>query len=209
MIFLFNDALPEIWGPDNGGYGWSSAGLVQLTFFSLIVGCTIGVITYPFTQEKIYQAKIARAGGSIPEARMFMGCFGCVLLPVGLFLTAWTAQPGVIHWFVPLIGVALFGLGFFYVLFGILSYLTDSYSTYSASALGAAVLVRNIVGAIFPLFASYMYANLGNHWATSLVGFLSLPLIPITWAFYLKGRVLREKSPWARAHFDEDEDAPH
>lgn len=54
----------------------------------------------------------------------------------------------------------------------------DSYREYSASALGAAVLVRNLLGAIFPLFAGPMYDGLGNHWATSLVAFLGIPLIP-------------------------------
>lgn len=59
-----------------------------------------------------------------------------------------------------------------------LGWAVDSYREYSASALGAAVLVRNVLGAIFPLFAGPMYDGLGNHWATSLVAFLGIPLIP-------------------------------
>ncbi|CAO1623447.1 unnamed protein product [Sympodiomycopsis kandeliae] len=208
LIFLFNDAFVLIWGSDNHGYGFSP-GLTQLTFLSLIIGCVLGALVYPFTGERIYQARIRKAGQSVPEARMVMGCFGCCLLPIGLFLTAWTCYPGKIHWIVPLLGPAIFGFGFFFVLFGILAYLTDSYGAFSASALGAAILVRNIIGAIFPLFASYMYKGLNNHWATTLIGCLSLPLIPLTWYFYFKGDKIRQKSSWASAHFNEDEDAPH
>lgn len=209
LVFGFNTAFAKIWGEGNGGYGWKSAGLVQLTFLSLIIGSVIGLALYPWTQERFYQRRIAAVGESVPEARMMMGCFGCCLLPVGLFLTAFTSYPGSIPWIVPLLGPAIFGLGFFFVLFGILTYLTDSYGGYSASALGAAILIRNILGAIFPLFTSYMFKNLGNHWATALLAFLSLPLIPITWFFYARGKKLRQASPFAVALFSDEEDAPH
>lgn len=208
LIFLFNDAFLKIWGRGNGGYSFNPS-LSQLSFISLIVGCFIGFIVMPFTGERYYQRKIRAVGESVPEARMFMGLFGCCLLPIGLFLTAWTCYPGKIHWIVPMIGASIFGAGFFWVLYGILTYLTDSYGAYSASALGAAILVRNIIGAVTPLFASYMYDNIGNHWATSVVAFLSLPLIPITWYVFAKGKNLRQASPWASAHFNEDEDVPH
>ncbi|PWN19725.1 MFS general substrate transporter [Microstroma glucosiphilum] len=143
LIFLFNDAFAEIWGPGNGGYGWSSAGLVQLTFLSLIIGTALAALSYPLIGERFYQKRIREAGESVPEARMFAGCFGCVLLPIGLFLTAWTCYPDRIVWIVPLLGPAIFGYGFFFVLFGILTYLTDSYGAFSASALGAAILIRS------------------------------------------------------------------
>lgn len=117
LIFLYNDAYAMIFGSENGGYGFSP-GLTQLTFLSLIIGCVLGGIVYPFTGERFYQKRIRQAGESVPEARMVMGCFGCVLLPIGLFLTAWTCYPGKIHWIVPLLGPAIFGFGFFFVLFG-------------------------------------------------------------------------------------------
>ncbi|PWN29592.1 MFS general substrate transporter [Jaminaea rosea] len=206
LIFLFNTAFIEIWGEN--GYGFN-AGLSQLSFISLIVGCTIGFLSHRFTSEPHYQRVIKQRGESVPEARLYMGLFGSILLPIGLFITAWTCYPGKVHWIVPMIGAAIFGIGFYWVLYGILTYVTDSYTTYSASALGAAILIRNILGAVFPLFAGYQFQNLGNHWATSLIAFLSLPLVPITFFFWKKGHLLREASPWASAHFNEDEDAPH
>ncbi|CAO1628107.1 unnamed protein product [Parajaminaea phylloscopi] len=207
-IFLFNDAFLKIWGRGNGGYGFSPA-VAQLSFLSLIVGCLIGFLILPFTGEPYYQRVVKRAGESVPEARMYMGLYGCLLIPIGLFITAWTCYPDRVHWIVPMIGAAVFGIGFFWVLYGILAYLTDSYGAFSASALGAAILIRNIAGAVSPLFASYQFNNLGNHWATSLIAFLSLLLIPASFFFFYRGKTLRDASPWASAHFNEDEDAPH
>jgi hypothetical protein len=104
---------------------------------------------------------------------------------------------------VPIIASAFFGAGIYIVILSVLSYVIDAYQSYSASALAGVILVRNIVGAGFPLFASQMYARLGNEWASTLLAFLSLLFVPIPiWWFY-KGESLRLKSPFARyvTHF--------
>lgn len=110
---------------------------------------------------------------------------------------AWTSYPSV-HWIVPIIASALFGAGIYIIILGVLNYVVDSYQTYSASALAGVILVRNIVGAAFPLFASQMYDCLGNEWASTLLAFLAILFAPIPiWWFY-KGEQLRLKSPFAR-----------
>lgn len=90
-----------------------------------------------------------------------------------------------------------------------MSWTVDSYREFSASALGAAVLVRNLFGAALPLAGGPMYNNLGRHWATSLVAFLGVPLIPLSWFFFWNGKAIRKRSPWAASHFADDEDKPH
>jgi hypothetical protein len=90
---------------------------------------------------------------------------------------AWTCNRSILF-IVPLIGASIFGIGFFQVLYGIMSWTVDSYQEFSASALGATILVRNLFGAAFPLVGNPMYENLGRHWASSLIAFLALPLIP-------------------------------
>jgi hypothetical protein len=125
-----------------------------------------------------------------------------------LYRFAWTSYSSV-HWIVPIIGSSLFGAGIYIVILGVLQYVVDSYSSYSASALAGVILVRNLVGAGFPLFARQMYQKLGYEWASSLLAFLSILFVPIPiWWFY-RGEELRLSSPWAREHFDQDEDAPH
>lgn len=43
-----------------------------------------------------------------------------------------------------------------------------------------------------------MYKKLGLEWASSLLGFLSLLMIPIPFIFFYKGETIRLRSPWAR-----------
>jgi hypothetical protein len=101
-----------------------------------------------------------------------------------------------ISWISPIIASALFGLGIYIIILGILNYIVDSYQTYSASALAGVIFVRNLVGGGFPMvrfpchwidstflmpiqFATYMYEKLGLEWASSLLAFLSILLIPV------------------------------
>jgi len=77
---------------------------------------------------------------------------------------------------------------------------------YSASALAALGLVRNLAGGGFPLFGQQMYRTLGYEWASTLLGFLAMLLIPIPFVFSKYGRSLRLRSPWAREHADDASD---
>jgi hypothetical protein len=107
LIYLFNDAFVAVFGPGDG-YNWQHPGVVQLSFLAPLIGETIGFAVYFFTQEKYYQRAIRKAGQSVPEARMVSGTFGCCLLPIGLFMFAWTCDRS-IPFIVPLIGAAIFG----------------------------------------------------------------------------------------------------
>lgn len=54
--------------------------------------------------------------------------------------------------------------------------MVDAYTTYAASATGAAAFVRTIMGFGFPLFAPRMYDTLGVGWGNGLLGFIALGL---------------------------------
>lgn len=43
-----------------------------------------------------------------------------------------------------------------------------------------------------------MYETLGIAWATSLLGFLSLVMLPIPWVFFKFGPKIRSKSSFAQ-----------
>lgn len=74
-----------------------------------------------------------------------------------------------------------------------LNYIIDVYKWNSASAIAANTFARSIIGAIFPLFATYMYDGLGIPWATSLLGFVCVALFPIPILFYIYGERIRAK----------------
>lgn len=57
-------------------------------------------------------------------------------------------------------------------------------------------LVRYTMAAVFPLFTYQMYEKLGVGWATSLLAFISLAMLPIPWLFYKYGPKIRAKSSY-------------
>ncbi|KAK7703155.1 hypothetical protein SLS57_011038 [Botryosphaeria dothidea] len=205
IVYLLNEAFPLVFGPNGHGFNTGQWGA---SFAGLCVGSLVAAFLHPL-QERYYLRQVARNGGKgVPEARMYLARGGTFLLPISLFWFAWTSFPSV-HWIVPIIASAFFGAGIYIIILAILNYVVDSYQTYSASALAGVILVRNLVGAGFPLFAKQMYENLGLEWASTLLAFLSIVMCPIPWVFFYKGEEIRKRSPWAREHFAQDEDKPH
>lgn len=131
-----------------------------------------------------------------PEWRLPPAILGGPLVTIGLFIFAWTIYSDV-HWIAPIIGSALFGAGTILVYSGIFTFLVDAYPTYSASALAANSFMRSSFGGIFPLFGIQMYNNLGYHWATSLLAFLTLAMLPFPYIFYRYGSRIRKHSRFA------------
>ena len=194
LVYLFNESFPLVFGKTGHGFNTGEQGL---SFIGLCLGPILAALLYPL-QERYYLKKVAENDGKgVPEARMWMARGGACLLPTSLFWFGWTSYIS-IHWIVPIVASIFFGAGIYIVILSILSYVIDSYQTYSASALAGVILVRNIVGAGFPLFAQQMYTRLGYEWASSLLAFLSILLVPIPFIFFSWGRTIRMRSPWAR-----------
>jgi DHA1 family multidrug resistance protein-like MFS transporter len=80
-------------------------------------------------------------------------------------------------------------------------YLIDVYMYEATSAIAANTFIRSLVAAVFPLFAPYMYRDLGTQWATSILAFLCLTLIPATFLLYKYGAKIRSLSKFAH-HLD-------
>lgn len=74
------------------------------------------------------------------------------------------------------------------------SYLIDVYLQMANSAIAAQTFVRSLAGSGFPLFAVQMYNRLGVAWASSLLAFLCIAMIPVPVIFYLYGKKLRSMS---------------
>lgn len=207
LVYLFNEAFPLVFGQSGHGHGFK-VGAQGLCFLGLAIGPIIAFACYPL-QERYYLRRVRdNDGKGVPEARMWMARLGAVLIPVSLFWFGWTSYRSV-HWIVPIIASSFFGAGIYIVILSILNYVVDAYQTYSASALAGVILARNLVGGGFPLFATQMYNRLGYEWASSLLGFLAILLVPIPFVFFYWGKEIRLRSPWAREHFDQTEDNPH
>lgn len=80
---------------------------------------------------------------------------------------------------------------------GAAGYLVDTYGALNgASSLAANGVLRYGFGAAFPLFTLQMYKALGVQWATSLLGFVSLGLLPIPWVLFRYGHMVRAMSKY-------------
>ena len=76
-------------------------------------------------------------------------------------------------------------------------YLVDVYLYEANSALAANTFISSLVAAAFPLFAPYMYRDLGTQWATTVLAFLCLALVPATVFLYKYGAKIRSWSKFA------------
>jgi hypothetical protein len=76
-------------------------------------------------------------------------------------------------------------------------YTVDTYlAMAAASAMAANGLLRYTFGAAFPLFTLQMYERLGTDWATSLLGFITIALMPIPWVLFKYGHSIRGRSKY-------------
>ncbi|EWY89600.1 hypothetical protein FOYG_10420 [Fusarium oxysporum NRRL 32931] len=179
IIYLFFGAFQLVFESVYGFQLWQRG----LSFTGLLVGMIFAILSDPFWRLH-YRRLEERAldltstdSDFMPEWRLPPVIVGAPLVTVGLFMFAWTSYPG-IHWVVPIIGSALFGAGTILAFSGIFTFLVDAYPKYAASALAANSFARSTFGGVFPLFGVQMYNRLGIQWATCLLGFLTLAMLP-------------------------------
>ncbi|EGR52691.1 uncharacterized protein TRIREDRAFT_43701 [Trichoderma reesei QM6a] len=189
-VYMFLGAMPIVY---NELRGWSP-GFGGLAFLGMMVGIIIG-LGYAIWDNNGRYMKLDPSKRTA-ESRLPPAIAGAVALPIGMFAFAWTNYPS-IHWAVSIVLSAPFGFGVVLVILPIVNYLIDSYTVYAASVLAAAAVFRSIMGAVFPLFTSQMYHNLGIHWATSIPAFLTLVCMPFPFFMYRYGAVVREKCKYA------------
>lgn len=123
---------------------------------------------------------------------------GSILLPIGLFWFAWTSDRD-ITWVPQVVSGIFTGMGIFLVFLPGQIYIVDVYLLNANSALAATAFVRSAMAAGFPMFATYMYKDLGVAWATSLLGFLCIAMMPFPILFWIYGEKLRMKGKFAFA----------
>ncbi|KAI0188130.1 major facilitator superfamily domain-containing protein [Xylaria flabelliformis] len=132
------------------------------------------------------------------ESRLYFTCFAAVLLPIGLYLFGFSAQPS-IPWIVPTIAIGLATMGIYYIYLATFNYLADIYQVYASSALAAQSFCRNILGGVFPLVVSMLFTNLGENAAGGLLGSIATVLTVVPWVLVLFGERIRRRSKYAVA----------
>lgn len=123
---------------------------------------------------------------------------GSIFFAAGLFMFGWTSSTSIL-WVAPCAGLVFMGFGFFTIFQAALNYLIDTFMKYSASAVAANTFLRSIFAAAFPLFVNPMFHKLGIPWASSLLGFISVVLLPIPYLFYIYGPSIRKRGRFTAA----------
>ena len=170
--------------------GWNQ-GVASLAFLGVMVGM-LGAIAYSIPENTRYGKLLEKNGGyAPPEARLPACMIASMALPIGLFWFAWTDSPSV-HWMASIAAGVPFGFGMVLVFLCVFNYLIDAYTIFAASVLAANSLLRSMFGFAFPLFTTYMFENLGIHWAASIPAFLALACVPFPFILYKKGLSIRK-----------------
>ncbi|KAH6678831.1 major facilitator superfamily transporter [Plectosphaerella plurivora] len=198
ILYLFFGAFPLVFRNTHGFNLWQ----VGLSFLGIMVGLLLAAAADPIfhgIRDRL-MARLERetgvAGKSEPEFRLPPAICGAFLVTIGIFIFGWTSY-GHVHWIAPIIGSSIFGAGTLLVFTGIFTFLVDAYPLYAASALAANAFVRCLFAAAFPLFGNQMYNKLGYQWASSLLGFLTLLMLPFPYLFFRYGKRIRGNSRYA------------
>ncbi|KAI1178144.1 major facilitator superfamily domain-containing protein [Nemania sp. FL0916] len=192
VIYLFFGAFPLVFGDGYGFNLWQTG----LSFLGISTGMMIGAATNPVWHRIHHRLVKQNNGLPEPEFRLASTIMGAVLVPIGLFWFAWTSFPWV-HWILPIIGSAIFGCGTLLSFNGIFTFLVDTYPLYAASAMAANSFLRCAFAAAFPLFGKQLYYAVGYQWASSLLAFITLALMPLPYVFFKYGKQLRHRSRFA------------
>jgi multidrug resistance protein len=206
LLYAFFAAFPYVFETE---YGFDSLS-TGLTFLGLGAGVVIATACIVSFSKLYYLPRVRKAVAEkkppvafatshlTPETRLPLAMVGGPVLTIGLFLFGWSAAYRV-HWIVPTIAEAFFGIGNMLIFMSCMMYITDTYGPlYSASAMASNAILRYVLGGTFPLFAVQMFRGLGAQWACTLLGCLSIlgACIPFVLAKY--GEALRTKSRYKR-----------
>ncbi|KAJ2983156.1 hypothetical protein NQ176_g896 [Zarea fungicola] len=194
VFYTFFEVFPLVF-PVFYGFNLGQTGL---TFLACFVGVVIGLGAY-FAYLHFYMVPDnIKNGLREQEHRLVPAIIGSVLLPVGLFIFAWTSNPS-IHWIVPLIGVGIFIIGHFWVMQSLFIYLPLSYPKYTASLFAGNSVWRSGVAGGSVVFARPLFINLGVDNGVTLLAGLSVAGIFGTVAIYAFGKKLRARSRFAQS----------
>lgn len=200
-------------------YHWDS-GRSGLAYIGGGCGVIVGTIFCAFTLGRVYNWMTERygkpkedsdnAGGVVeevsgegnltkkegrPEFWMPMMQFGMAIVPIGLVIFAWTTEKSTelqpVPWPVPLLGAVIFCFGMLLTYVCIQTYIVDTFGEFSASALGAGILVRSISGALLSFVGIGLYEKLGYGWGTMLLAFIATFFMPVPTLLYFFGENLR------------------
>ncbi|QDS71199.1 hypothetical protein FKW77_010266 [Venturia effusa] len=194
FFYIMATTLPSVLESE---YGFSPASTGS-AFLSFSVGSCVGIIVCNLTLDRIYIALKTRNNNiGLPEHRMPLVILSAVLLPLAVLLFGWTAQN---HWPVQLLLLSVGLLGFFLLLcmVPLMTYVTDAFGIYSASALTAVLVTRCLMSTFLPLSVVPVTDRLGFGWGFVVFAAVCFGLAPIPLMVMRYGDKWRQRSVYTK-----------
>lgn len=175
-----------------------SVGSTGLSFIPVLLGMGVVYATVIPLQGKYYARRtvecVEKGIPTPPEARLPSMMFGSIILPAGFFIFAFTSYEHV-HWIGAAFGCGFLGFSIIAIYIGANTYLVDSYPKYASSCMASKTLFTRLVGGAFPMFVDRFYNSAaGPRWASAIMGFISIMMMPIPFLFYRYGPAIRARS---------------
>jgi hypothetical protein len=194
LIFSFLESYGYVFG--KGGWGFTPSQL-GLALFALFIGYwLVAVLYFPVIRRHNQQ----RQHGQVlsPESRLSALRWIVLLLPIGLFGSAFVVTGPPLPWIAPLIFAVMIGCANLAIYFATIDYMVAAYGgKYSASATGGNGFMRDVLAGICSFYTGPMYKNLGVRNSTwVLFGVSALVCIPVFF-IHKYGIAIRAKSKYA------------
>ncbi|KAI0573331.1 AraJ Arabinose efflux permease [Pyrenophora tritici-repentis] len=194
LIFSFLESYGYVFGPDGWGFTPTQAGL---SLFALFIGYWLaGVIYYPVIRRHNQQRKFGLVLG--PESRLSALRWIVLLLPIGLFGSAFVVGGPPLPWILPLLFAALIGCANLAIYYATIDYMVAAYGgTYSASATGGNGFARDVLAGICSFYTGPMYKKLGVRNSTWVLFVISVLVCLPVFFIYRWGPQIRARSKYA------------
>jgi len=124
-------------------------------FLPIAIGVICAACCAPIVNNHYITTAAKYGGKPPPEVRLIPMMYSCWLIPLGLFIFAWTNYPRLI-WVGPCLAGLPVGFGFIFLYNSANNYLVDTYQHQAASALAAKTFLRSMWGAATVLFTHQM-----------------------------------------------------
>ncbi|KAK3711305.1 hypothetical protein LTR37_009685 [Vermiconidia calcicola] len=175
FFYIMSTTLPDML---QDVYGFDAA-LTGVSFMTFSVGSIFGIITCNLLVDRLYVKLQERPGDKIyPEGRLPLVVFGAFTLPFIIALYGWSAGA---HFPVAvlLLAVVLMGFAMMCSVVPMLTYVTDTFELYSASALTTVLVTRCLAGTFLPLATSPLTNKFGYGFGFTLLAAACLVLAPV------------------------------
>ena len=175
-------------------YGWDVE-KSGLGYLGVPIGFAIGSLIVVRTSDALVIYLTGRNNGVFePEFRLPLAVLYGSCAPIGLFWYGWSAQKHS-HWIQPILATMLIAIADAGVFNSVQTYFVDATGYYAASASATFLAARCLFAVLLPLAAPTMYEELGLGWGNSVLGFLSVAMIPVPYFIYRYGARLRARFP--------------